>query len=124
MSSSICDLPENRQFWQGKVVDWQSQIIEVESGHHGGFVAFSEYDCGNMIGIDKDKVGQLFTDGDPFDGYMVVADFRVQGRIIFGEGQMLLSPSIISRESDWKNEDSIGPESHFGRLYEAVQRPD
>jgi hypothetical protein len=100
--ASICDMPSNRHFWQGLDVSWRGEIVDVAGGHGGG-IYFTEFECGQLVSLDRDAVPELYQPGDY--GHAAVASYSVEGRLQFKDDNVVLRPSRMRRLSPWVSDD-------------------
>ncbi|WP_427969588.1 hypothetical protein [Altererythrobacter sp.] len=98
--TNICQMPQNRHFWQGLNVSWRGEIIDVMAVPHGGGVYFTDYRCGRIIEIDPKVVPKLFS-GEKSWSHLAVADFYVQGHLAYDDGEIVLRPDLMRRTSEW-----------------------
>lgn len=113
--SDICEMPQNRQFWQGLNVKWRGPIIEIEENHGGG-IWFANRDCGMSVEIDRATVPTLFRPKGGKFGFVAVADFDVEGRLILKGDQILLSASSLKQRSAWQADQ----DDDFEKVWEAL----
>lgn len=93
-STSICDMPQNRHFWQGMEVSWCGEIIDVMAPPHGGGIYFTDYRCGEAIEFDPDVVPFLYSSTDELSVHTAVAEFHISGRLSYRDGHVVLRPKV------------------------------
>ncbi|WP_086736614.1 hypothetical protein [Erythrobacter colymbi] len=100
-TTSICQMPANRHFWQGTDVHWSGEIIDISAPPHGSSVWFTDYRCGMNVRLDPVVVPTLYATGDDWDGHSAVADFEVAGRLSYQDGDVVFVPTSLKQTSAW-----------------------
>ncbi|MBC2665966.1 hypothetical protein H7F51_10550 [Novosphingobium flavum] len=106
-SADICHMPTNRHFWQGLDVSWRGEVIEVMTEYHGGGIYFTDYRCGEIVELDPDVVQNLYSHTDELSAHAVVAQFRVNGRLTYRDGGVVLRPSSLNQVSSWATDEAF-----------------
>lgn len=100
-TTSICDMPQNRHFWQGTEVSWGGEIIDVMAPPHGGGIYFTDYRCGAAIELDPDVISSLYSSSDQLSVHLAVAEFHINGRLSYRDGHVVLRPKSLKQASPW-----------------------
>ncbi len=100
-TTSICDMPQNRPFWQGTEVSWSGQIIDVMAPPHGGGIYFTDYRCGETIELDPYVISLLYSSTDAPSVHTAVAEFHISGRLSYRNGHVVLRPKSLKQASPW-----------------------
>ena len=98
---SICEMPQNRHFWQGVEVAWSGEVIDVMAPAHGGAIYFTDYRCGVNIELDPDTIPNLYSASEDLRGHIAVAEFEVRGRLSYKDGYVVLRPEQLTQTSSW-----------------------
>jgi hypothetical protein len=109
---SICEMPQNKHFWQGVDIDWTGEIVDVSSGGHGAVLAFVAKDCAAVVDFTPD-MPSVFNPLADQSTHMALATYRVQGRLSFTDGQIMLRPTSVSRLSPWQTYENGGFQRYF-----------
>ena len=102
--AGICEMPANKHFWQGIQVDWSGEIMDLAPP---SVTAFTDWRCGTAIEIDERAGPLLFNKTGELDAYAAVASYRIQGRLAFRNGEIVLVPDKLIRTSEWKTGASL-----------------
>lgn len=105
--ASICQMSQNRHFWQGVEVSWRGEIIDVMAPPHGRGIYFTDYKCVEIVRLDPGLAPNLYSSADDLSGHLAVAQFAVSGRLSYRNGEIVLRPKSLKRISPWATDDEF-----------------